>query len=75
MNYQDIQDWASELAEIEIGISSVSKSEIWKQVRGDGASTKEIVAIRYLSNQYVASSFDAEIDWDKVEETITEMLK
>ena len=75
MTYQDIQDWASELAEIEIGTSCVSKSEIWKQIQDDGASKKEITAIMYLSKQYVASAFDAEIDWDKVESTITEMLK
>lgn len=29
----------------------------------------------YLSKQYVASAFDAEIDWDKVEATIMEILK
>jgi len=75
MKYQDIQDWASELAEIEIGTSCVSKSEIWKQIQDDGASNKEIIAIKYLSKQYVASALDAEIDWEKVETTITEMLK
>lgn len=75
MTYQDIQDWASELAESEIGTSCVPKSEIWKQIQDDGASNKEIIAIMYLSKQYVASAFDAEIDWDKVEATITEMLK
>ena len=74
MTYQDIQDWASELAEIEIGTSCVSKSEIWKQIQDDGASNKEITAIMYLSKQYVASAFDAEIDWDKVEAVIMEML-
>ena len=75
MKYQEIQDWASEIAEIEIGTSCVSKSEIWKQIQDDGASNKEIIAIMYLSKQYVASALDAEIDWDKVEEIVTEMLK
>lgn len=75
MTYQDIQDWALELAEIEIGTSCLSKSEIWKQIQDGGASNNEIIAIMYLSKQYVASAFDAKIDWDKVEATITEMLK
>lgn len=75
MKYQEIQDWASEIADIEIGTSCVSKSEIWKQIQDDGASDKEIVAIMYLSKQYVASAFDAEIDWDVVENKVQEMLK
>jgi hypothetical protein len=74
MNYQDIQYWANEIAESEIGTSCVSKSEIWKQIQDDGATDKEIIAIMYLSKQYVASAFDAEIDWDKVEATIMEMI-
>ena len=75
MNYQDIQDWASELAESEIGTSCVPKSEIWKQIQDDGASNKEITAIMYLSKQYVASAFDAEIDWDEIENKVQEILK
>ena len=75
MTYQDIQDWASELAEIEIDTSCVLKSEIWKQIQDDGASNKEIIAIMYLSKQYVASAFNAEIDWDEVENKVQEILK
>lgn len=75
MNYQDIQDWASELAEIEIGTSCVSKSEIWKQIQDAGASGKEIIAIMYLSKQYVASALGAEIDWDEIENKVQEILK
>jgi hypothetical protein len=75
MNYQDIQDWASEIAEIEIGTSCVSKSEIWKQIQDVGASNNEIIAIKYLSKQYVASALDAEIDWDEVENKVQEILK
>lgn len=29
----------------------------------------------YLSNQYVASAFDAEIDWEKVENKVQDILK
>lgn len=75
MNYQDIQDWASEIAEIEIGTSCVPKSEIWEQIQDAGASNKEIIAIMYLSKQYVASALDAEIDWDGVETSVQEILK
>lgn len=75
MKYQEIQDWASEIAEVEIGTSCVSKSEIWKQIQDAGASNKEIIAIMYLSKQYVASAFDADIDWEAVENKVQEMLK
>lgn len=76
MNYQDIQDYASELAEIRCGTSCVTVDEFWDDVRSNTSATaSDKSAIIYLSKQYEKSMYDIPVDWDLVERNIMEMMR
>lgn len=74
MRYQDIQDYASELASCKLGFGSVA--ECWNDVRSMFYVTdKQELAIVKLCRHYMLVEQGESVDWEKIESEIKEMLK
>ena len=73
MNYQDIQDYADMLCEARIGTADFN--EVMSGIHRAKPTPSELAAIRTLADAYALSAQGYDVEWDKVEATITEMLK
>lgn len=73
MTYQDIQDYASELASCKLGFGSVA--ECWDSIRSVFYVTdKQELAIVILCRHYMLVEQGEYVDWDSVDAEVLEML-
>ena len=67
MTYQDIQDYADEIASARLGFGVVD--EVWSDIkRLFNPSIGEMLAINLMANAIIASDSGVDIDWDDVTE-------